>query len=93
MAKKTDNTVFTQDSVKHTTNSRSTYIPTPRSTGLNSGWLSVSSVAQYLDTTQGSVRNMVYRGQIPYCRMGKRLLFKKSDIDRLLERTRNGGYR
>lgn len=64
----------------------------PSSSPLSSGpWLTTKAAAEYLGTTAGGIRNMVYRGQlIPYKPFG-RLLFKRSDLDRRVESSRKGG--
>ena len=53
---------------------------------LNSAkWLTTSEAAAYMRTTPGEIRNKVYRGQLqPYKPFG-RLLFKRIDLDRLIE--------
>jgi excisionase family DNA binding protein len=54
-------------------------------------WLNAREAAQYLRTSVGSVRNMVYRGQLtPYKPFG-RLLFNRCELDRAIEISRNGG--
>lgn len=48
-------------------------------------WLNTKELADYLGTSVGSVRNMVWRGQITAYRFLKILLFKKVEIDRMIE--------
>ncbi len=46
-----------------------------------SPWMNAKSAANYLQTTVGGIRNLVYRGRlIPYKPFG-RLLFKRVDLD------------
>lgn len=54
-------------------------------------WLDVGDAATYLRTSPGGIRNMVYRGQlVPFKPFGK-LLFKRADLDRLIEKSRRDG--
>ena len=47
-------------------------------------WLSVRELAEYTDLAEGSIRNMVGAGILPYyCPFGKKKYFLKSDIDQL----------
>lgn len=48
-------------------------------------WLNAKELANYLGTSVGSVRNMAWRGQITAYKFLKTLLFKKVEIDRLIE--------
>lgn len=50
----------------------------------NLEWMDSREASEYLRTTIGSLRNMVYRGQLPAKKLGNRLRFKKSDLDFLL---------
>ncbi len=57
-----------------------------------SPWMNAKAAAGYLQTTVGGIRNLVYRGRlVPYKPFG-RLLFKRVDLDRLIERTRRDGF-
>jgi excisionase family DNA binding protein len=47
-------------------------------------WLTVSEVAKYMGMTEWFVRDL--KKQIPWYKVGKTLFFKKSDIDRLIEK-------
>lgn len=48
-------------------------------------WLNTKELAVYLGTSVGSVRNMAWRGQLTSYRFLKVLLFKKTEVDRLIE--------
>lgn len=51
----------------------------------NIKWMNSEEASAYLSTSLGSIRNMVYRGQLPAKKLGNRLRFKKIDLDRLLD--------
>ena len=52
-------------------------------------WLNVRELAEYLGTTPGGVRSLVYREKIvAYKPFGGMLLFEKAAIDRLIESKR-----
>jgi excisionase family DNA binding protein len=55
-------------------------------------WLTTKEAAHYLRTSQGGIRNMVWRGQLYCYKPHGRLLFKKSDLDRVVERSRRGDF-
>ncbi len=46
--------------------------------------MNVARCADYMCTTTKAIYDMVHRNQIPYLKLGKRLLFKKSEIDSAL---------
>ena len=48
-------------------------------------WMNSEEASAYLSTSVGSIRNMVYRGQLPAKKLGNRLKFRRTDLDRLLE--------
>lgn len=48
-------------------------------------WMTSADAANYLRKSVGALRVMVHRGQLRYRKLGRRLYFKKSEIDRLLE--------
>ena len=50
----------------------------------NLKWMNSEEASAYLSTSLGSIRNMVYRGQLPAKKLGNRLRFKKTDLDSLL---------
>jgi hypothetical protein len=64
-----------------------------------SEWLSVEEAARYLRILRkdGSpcaarIRNLVNQGRIPFYKPYGRLLFKRSEIERLIESSRKGGF-
>lgn len=58
----------------------------------NDKWMTTGEAAQFLRTTTGAIRTLVYRRRLPVHRHpgGRRLLFKRADLDRLIETTRKG---
>lgn len=48
-------------------------------------WLSVKDAATYLSVRPYTIRDFVWRGELPYVRMGKRFVFDRADLDRLAE--------
>jgi excisionase family DNA binding protein len=58
----------------------------------NLEWMTSRGAAQYLGKSVGALRVMVHRGRIPARKFFRRLYFKKSELDCLLESSsRNGG--
>lgn len=57
----------------------------------NGKWLRTSEVADYLGTSSGSIRNMVYRGQLVPKTFYRRHYFLREDIDRLIMASNRGG--
>ena len=55
----------------------------------NLKWMNSEEASTYLSTSVGSIRNMVYRGQLPAKKLGNRLRFKKDDLDSLLINSQN----
>lgn len=51
-------------------------------------WLNSKEAADYLRTTHGGLFNLVHRRQIQPYRLGRKLLFKRSDLDRVIETSR-----
>ena len=50
-------------------------------------WIDTKEAAKFLRTSPGQIRNWVYLGKVPaYRLLGRKLLFKKSDLDRLIHR-------
>jgi excisionase family DNA binding protein len=49
-------------------------------------WLSTEEAAQYLSITENALRIMVYRGQIPSYKFGRRLRFKLRDCKSLFQK-------
>jgi excisionase family DNA binding protein len=52
--------------------------------------LNCKEVAKLLDSTPGGIRNMVYRGQIPHIKRGRRLLFDPRDLAEWLSAKKHG---
>lgn len=48
-------------------------------------WMNTQETAEYLRTTSASIRNLVYRGQLKCHKPFGKLLFKRADLDRLIE--------
>lgn len=48
-------------------------------------WLSVSDAADYLSVRPYTIRDLVWRGELPYVRLGKRFVFDRADLDKLAE--------
>ena len=58
----------------------------------NLTWLTSSEAAEYLRLPSvGTLRVMVFKRRLPFYRIGRNLRFKKSELDRLLDLSRNGG--
>lgn len=56
--------------------------------------VNVKQAGSYLGVSPWTIREMVWRGEIPEIRIGRRLLFDLRDLDRLIERCkqhRGGG--
>lgn len=52
----------------------------------NLKWLTSRETVEYLRLPSlGALRQLVYRGQIPYCKLGRSLRFNRAELDRLLE--------
>ena len=53
---------------------------------IEQGWLSTQEAAKYLGISPGNLRLKIHRGQIQVQgRLGRRLKFKKYDLDQILE--------
>lgn len=66
----------------------------------DSDWLSAVEAASYLRifSKDGSpcvarIRNLVNLGRIPFYKPYGRLLFRKSELERLVESSRKGGFK
>ncbi|USN48578.1 MAG: helix-turn-helix domain-containing protein [Pseudobdellovibrionaceae bacterium] len=59
----------------------------------NQKYLTATEAAVYMRSTVASVRAKARRGDLPQYRSGRKLLFKRVDLDRLIEASRNGGFR
>ena len=56
--------------------------------GTNKELFNVNEVADYLNVTKGTIYKFTSNSEIPHIKKGKRLLFKKSEIDLWLEQGR-----
>ena len=52
--------------------------------GPSDSLLSVESAAKFLDTTPLAIRGLQKRGELPYKKRGRRILYLKSEIEKLL---------
>lgn len=51
-------------------------------------YLNVVDLAEYLRTTTKAIYNLVHRQELPYHKVGTRLLFQKGDVDRFIQANR-----
>ena len=49
-------------------------------------WLSSADAAQFLGLTQNALRILVCRGKVKFYKMGRRLRFLKSDLEKLFKK-------
>lgn len=54
-------------------------------------WMTSEEAARYLRKTVGALRVMVCRGQIHARKFRRRLYFKRSELDRMLETSQHKG--
>jgi excisionase family DNA binding protein len=54
-------------------------------------YLTVAEVAEKLKLNQQTVRNWIDQGSLPALRVGRRVRIKRSDFERILEESYNGG--
>ena len=47
-------------------------------------WMSAAQAAEYLSLTRKALYQAVYRGEIPVYRLGRRLRFRREELDRVL---------
>jgi excisionase family DNA binding protein len=47
--------------------------------------LPVKAAAAYMGATVWAVRNLVWNQEIPFCKIGGRLLFDRTDLDRFID--------
>jgi len=52
-------------------------------------WMTSDEAAKYLRKTVGALRTAIYRGQIRGRKFRRRLYFKRSELDRMLEASSN----
>lgn len=55
-------------------------------------WMNSTEASTYLRVSTGSLRNMVSQGQIRSYKLGKRLRFKKSELDKSMELSSKGDF-
>lgn len=51
-------------------------------------WMTVPETAMYLGLTKKAIYGLVQRRELPHSKMGKRLMFNKVEIDKMLEKGR-----
>lgn len=56
-------------------------------------YLNTRDAATYMGTTAAGLRNRVYRRQLYPRKFFGRLMFRRADLDRLIEASNNGGKR
>lgn len=47
-------------------------------------WMNAFETANYIGVTYGALRNMAYRREIPFFKMGRRLRFRTEDVRKFL---------
>lgn len=55
-------------------------------------WLNHVEASSYLKVSEGELRNMVSRGEVPYYKLGRRNRYRLSELKELLLSNRQGGY-
>jgi excisionase family DNA binding protein len=63
------------------------------SNDVEESYLTVAEVAEKLQLNQQTVRNWIDQGSLPALRIGRRVRIKRSDFERILEESYNGGNR
>jgi excisionase family DNA binding protein len=53
--------------------------------------VSLAEASEYLSVSDWSVRAMVWRGDLPHVRLGKRILIDSRDLDGWIDRTKVRG--
>lgn len=51
----------------------------------------ITDVAEHLNTTERHIKELVYRRQIPYCKVGRLVRFKPAEIEAWLDATKVAG--
>ncbi len=51
-------------------------------------WLSIEQASEYTTFAVVTLRKMVYRGAIPFYRKGRRVVFKREEIDSWMDTSR-----
>jgi excisionase family DNA binding protein len=52
-------------------------------------WLNTEEAAQYLSTTRKGILNRVHRGDLPVYKIGRTNRYKRIELDRIIEQSRN----
>lgn len=52
--------------------------------------LGIAASAQYLGATEWFIRTLIWERKIPFCRLGKRLLIDKQDLDSFADANKEG---
>ncbi len=65
----------------------------PDSSPVRRRLFSVQEAGDYLSLSPWTIREMVWRGELPEVRMGRRLLIDKQDLDALIDRTKRNRER
>lgn len=62
-------------------------MPKPRTRLKDKRLVGISSLAEYIDSTPGSIRQMLHRNTLPfpYTKFGRKLLFDLEDVDQWIE--------
>jgi excisionase family DNA binding protein len=55
-------------------------------------WLTTTEAAAYLKVGKRSLLNMTSNGKVPYCKLGRRNRYNKSELRRLLLDGKRGSY-
>lgn len=53
----------------------------------------ISEAAQYLSATPWFIRSLIWSNAIPFCRMGRRFLLDKADLDAFIAAQKEGAGR
>lgn len=58
-------------------------------TDTSSRGLTVQEAAKYLSTTVPAIRQLIYRRELPFVKIGKRHIIDRQDLDRFIEREKH----
>jgi len=67
--------------------------PRKREDGKDLNYLTIDEATEFLPNhpTKSTLRTMCCRRQIPFCKMGGRLIFKRNELQKFIERNLNYG--
>lgn len=65
--------------------------PTDRASVVSPRLLSIAQAARYLSVSTWTVREMIWRGDLPHVRCGRRILLDLRDLDTWIEREKVRG--